>query len=213
MTQSTPNPLVTVGVASLESAINTALKLDSELSNKLAAMTGKTIALGCTNPNIVLTLVLGERCQLLQTVELDDPTVSASLSGTPAAWFELVRAEDKTAALINGDLKLNGDSRIFQELGKLASSVDIDWESWLADRIGDVPTHIAARAVEHTQSFTQTARSRIETLLSDFLHSDASPVVNKEQSNLLYRELRDLEMQMDRLEAKIKKLKDQARKL
>lgn len=205
MSQSPLSPLVTVGVAGLESAINAALTLDENLKAQLASMEGKCVALACTEPDIVLTILLGEKCRILQSVKLDDPMINASLSGTPSAWFDLVRAEDSAAELINGDLQLKGDSRLFQDLGALAQNIDIDWESWLAERIGDVPTHFAARTIERTASLGQATVERINNWLVNTLQSENSPVASKAQSEELYNELRALEMRIDRLEAKLKK--------
>ena len=125
--------------------------------------------------------------------------ITASLSGTPTAWFDLIRAEDSAAELINGDLQLKGESRLFQDLGVLAQNLDIDWESWLAERIGDVPTHLAARTIERTVSAGQTTRERISNWLVNNLQSENSPVASKTQSEELYKELRALEMRIDRL--------------
>lgn len=206
MPQSHLSPIVTAGVAGLEAAINATLKLDPALKEKITAMQGKSVALACTDPSMTLTIMLGEHCTILQSVELDDAMVTASLSGAPSAWFELIRSSDKAATLINGDLQLKGDSRLFQELGAMAEDIDIDWESWLAERIGDVPTHLAARTVEKTQEFGQAAKTHIESFLQDFLHSEKSPVTTTVQSDELYRELRNLEMKIDRLDAKVKAL-------
>lgn len=204
MPQSPLSPIVTVGVAGLEAAINATLKLDPALKEKITSMEGKSVALACTDPTMTLTIVLGEHCTILQSIELDDTMVTASLCGTPSAWFELIRSSDKAATLINGDLQLKGDSRLFQELGSIAEDIDIDWESWLAERIGDVPTHLAARTVEKTQEFGQAAKTHLEGFMHDFLHSEKSPVTTVAQSDELYRELRNLEMKIDRLDAKVK---------
>lgn len=208
MPSPTLSPVINIGIAGLEAAINAAIDLDPAIKEKLTSFQGKSIALACTEPNIVLTMVLGEHIQVLQSVELDDPMIDASLSGSTSAWFALIRAEDQAAELINGDLQLKGDSRLFQDLGSLAQNIDIDWETWLAERIGDVPTHLASTTIKRSVELGKSARTSIDAWIKDTLNSELSPVANKTQSDALYQELRNLEMRIDRLDAKIKRLND-----
>jgi len=208
MANTLANPISIMGIAGLESALNAAIPLDPILQAELANLKDKQVALACEQPEFVLTFVLGDHIQLLQSIPCDDPSIDASLYGSANAWFELIRASDKASALINSDLKLRGDSRLFQHLAQLVDAADIDWEGWLAERIGDVPTQMASLTLEKTRAFGKQAANDLDHFIKDFLQSEKSPLTSKEQSSALYGSLRDLEMRIDRLEAQVKRIKN-----
>ncbi len=198
--------LTTLGALGLETGLNTALKLDPALAEKISAREGKIICLACTDPEINVAIVLGSKCMVLRSIHWTDDRVSASLIGDSAAWGEMLRSEDKAAALINSSLQLRGDSGLFQELAQLADTVDLDWESALSGMIGDVPTHLVSQLLSFGASRITEAREMVEGSIDNYFESDTSLVVSKTTSDRFYSELRNLEISIERLEARMRKL-------
>ena len=198
--------LTTMGALGLEVGLNAALALDSSLKEKVAAKQGKILCLVCTEPEMSIAIVLGERCLVLRSIHWTDEDVSASLIGSSDAWLEMLRSEDKAAALINSSLQLRGDSSLFQEIAQLAETIDLDWESALAGLIGNVPTHITSRVISQSVSKASLARTFFENSVKDYFESTDSVVVSKSSSDAFYNDIRRLEMAVERLEAKIQKL-------
>ena len=198
--------MLNIVLMAIEAAINAALRLDPLLSEKFAALEGKALGFYCDDPDISVALLIGSECRLLQSIPFDDPTITASLSGDQASWLKLIQSSDKAAALINSDLQLRGDSQLFQTINEHITAIDIDWESEIAKYIGDVPTHLGASAARILTGWIAGARDSLNSRAQDYLNADTSPVLNKQDSDNLYRELRALESKIERLELRSKKL-------
>lgn len=193
-------------VLGLETAINTALGLDASLEKAFSELEGNAIGLFCTEPHVSAVIFLGARCHILQSLEHDDPAISASLTGDSQAWLDLASADDKAAALINSELQLRGDSTLFQKIAQLIESIEIDWGSLAAERFGKVPTHVGASLLAALKTIGSDGKNKLTEQTQAYLQSDASSVVNSDDSKALYSALRSLELTIDRLEARVKKL-------
>lgn len=134
------DPIFTVpAFSALEAAINLALSMAPEAKQELAVHQGKILRLSCLSPNISMDIQLGDTCRVLHS---SDQPAEASLEGDLQAWLSLVKASDKASELINGNLKLNGNSKWLIQLGDSVNQLDIDWEGQLANLLGDVPAYI-----------------------------------------------------------------------
>ncbi|NNC54221.1 MAG: hypothetical protein HKO07_00710 [Pseudomonadales bacterium] len=151
-----PDPTLSIAAcAALERALNFAVSIDDTAALRVAKHSGSVVKLYANEPALCVFVVLGERCRVLHHFS-DKPDVS--LGGALADWFELARSRDKTASLINGNLLLHGDSKILISLAEIAGEIDIDWEEQLAELVGDVPAHVAGRALRNAaQIGTQAA--------------------------------------------------------
>ena len=198
--------LTSASCAALEKAINSSLSLDPTSQNKLAAYAGKIIRIACTKPEIIFYMRIDSSIRILQYCE---DTVDAGIEGPSHEWLALLAADDAASALINGKLKMQGDSSLFLELKTIAAQIDLDWEGYIAHFIGDVPAHLAGKAAGSLMGFGQQARQTLLRTVDDFLHEEARILPTRIECENLYTQLRDLEMHIDRLEAKTKRYKKQ----
>ena len=104
---------------------------------------------------------------------------------------------------------MQGDSSLFLELKTIAAQIDLDWEGYIARFIGDVPAHLAGKAAGSLMGFGQQARQTLLRTVDNFLHEEARILPTRIECENLYTQLRDLEMHIDRLEAKTKRYKKQ----
>ena len=198
--------LTSASCAALEKAINSSLSLDPTTQNKLAAYAGKTIRIACTKPEIIFYMRIDSSIRILQYCE---DTVDAGLEGPSHEWLALLAADDAASALINGKLKMQGDSSLFLELKTIGAQIDLDWEGYIARFIGDVPAHFAGKAAGSLMGFGQQTRQTLLRTVDNFLHEEARILPTRIECENLYTQLRDLEMHIDRLEAKTKRYKKQ----
>ena len=198
--------LTSASCAALEKAINSSLSLDPTTQNKLAAYAGKIIRIACTKPEIIFYMRIDSSIRILQYCE---DTVDAGIEGPSHEWLALLAADDAASALINGKLKMQGDSSLFLELKTIAAQIDLDWEGYIARFIGDVPAHFAGKAASSLMGLGQQARQTLLRTVDNFLHEEARILPTRIECENLYTQLRDLEMHIDRLEAKTKRYKKQ----
>jgi ubiquinone biosynthesis protein UbiJ len=198
--------LTSASCAALEKAINSSLSLDPTTQSKLATYAGKIIRIACTKPEIVFYMRIDSSISILQYHE---DTADAGIEGPSHEWLALIAADDAASALINGKLKMQGDSRLFLELKDIAEQIDLDWEGYIARFIGDVPAHFAGKAADSLVNFGKQARQTLLRTVDDFLHEEARLVPTRIECENFYAQLRDLEMHIDRIEAKTKRYKKQ----
>lgn len=189
--------------ATFERALNGALSLDATSRRKLAEHDDKVVALRCTSPEVRIYVRLGDPLQVLSHYE---PGADASLNGAALAWLELGASEDKAGALINGELKIDGDSQLFVELGKIAEQLDIDWEGYIATFIGDVPAHAIGRLCRAAVDFGTQTQETLERTVTDLLQEELRLTPPRAEIDALYEHLRKLEMRFDRIDAQLRRL-------
>ena len=194
--------LTTAALSVLERAINQALALDTVSAKAVGELSGRVIRLSCTRPAIELFVAVGEPLRLLQYYEDD---TDASISGELADWSELLLAQDPGTALINGNLTVSGDSQLFLQLHAIAKGLELDWEGHLAKLIGDVPAYFFGRAAQSLMRTGQRSTRTLQRTLDDLLHEEARLVPSRIEIENFGREIRQLEMQLDRLQAKLER--------
>lgn len=192
--------ITTASCAALERAINSALSLDATTQTKLAKYQGRVIGVACTSPEIIVYFRIDKKIAVMQRCEIP---IDAQIEGAASAWLDLLSANDKAAALINGDLNISGDSHVFMELKELAESIDLDWEGYIAQFIGDIPAHFIGKAAETAAGLGKQVRRTLHRTVDDFLHEEARILPTRIEVNNFYSDLRKLEMQIDRLDARI----------
>ena len=194
--------LTTAALGVLEHAINRALELDPVSAAAIGELPGKVIRLSCTRPALELYVVTGEPLRLLQYYEHD---TDASIAGELSAWSELLLADDPGTALINGQLTVGGDSQLFLQLYAIARSLELDWEGHLARLVGDMPAYFLGRAARSLFRSGQRGSRTLQRTLDDLLHEEARLVPTRIEIYNFGQAIRQLEMQLDRLDARLQR--------
>ena len=137
--------LQTALLAAVEAGLNRALRLSQEGRHDLAELQECVFALHCTNPVMDVYVQPGaERVRLMGQYE---GPVTTSVRGTASDFAEVLTAADTTAALINGELELEGDSGPLVRLQQIVAGLEMDWEAPLVDTLGDVAGHQLAQTL------------------------------------------------------------------
>jgi ubiquinone biosynthesis protein UbiJ len=185
----------------LERTINSSLSYAPTARSALHALDGSVLQVLCTAPaQSVYVLFLGEHVELWSLYE---GAPDATLSGTASAFLALWRARNKVTALSDSGVTLAGNSALLQQLQKIASELDIDWEALLAEHAGDVVAHQLGRVARHGQRWLLGVRREAERLASEFLQFESHTVPSKHEVAGFCREVDDLQLRVDRLQAGI----------
>lgn len=183
----------------LESAVNNSLAYDPATQQSLVVLDGKVLHLACTVPaQSVYVLFVGNHVELWSLFESSPDT---TLSGTPSAFLALWRSRNKTTALTDSGVTLTGDSTLLQQLQKISASLDIDWEALIAEHTGDVIAHQLGRVARGAGFWLRGARREAERLMSEFLQFESNTVPSRHEVQGFCREVDDLQLRMDRLQA------------
>ncbi len=197
-----------LALASLESSINSLLRLDPFARKKLARHHGKVIGIHLRGPEITLYFVPDQRgeLQLLGRIE-GEP--DALLSGSP---LDLLRSGDReqgSRQLFAGRVSISGDTGLAHDFGATLGSLDIDWEEQLAHFTGDIIAHQLGSAVRRASWWAKDTASRLESDLAEYLVEEAHLLPHPLEVEDFVSGVDELREAADRLEARIQLLKQQ----
>lgn len=191
-------------LATLERAINTALQLDPATHAQVAALDGKIFLIQCTAPELCMHIFPTVDGVLLKGTH--EGHVSCAVSGPASEFVILLGARDKASALVNGGLRITGDSAPLLALERALSKLDLDWEARLAVLIGDIPAHQIGRAVRGSARWGRSARETLLRQVEEFVHEEARLAPPRLEVEDFFSDLRKLEQDSERLEARMRRI-------
>lgn len=201
------NPtLHTAGLAAAEAAANAALRLSPHSVQALKDLAGQVLALECTRPALTLYLHADEE-GALHLRGVHDGAVATRVRGSAGDFAELARAEDPAAALINGDLRLDGSSATLLSLQRVLSGLDIDWEAPLVAGLGDVLGHQLAGMLEGAFTWSRQAGSSLQRQLREFATEEARLAPPPLALEHFYEDVQTLSERSERLAQRVDRLR------
>ena len=192
----------------LQKLVNDALRYDLTASDKLTALTGKTLVLNVTEPNMSISLTVEHDGFVFLQSGMIEP-FDAQVSGRATDLFAVLRSEDRTAAMMAHEINIQGDTRTFFAIQEVMSHLDVDWEMALADKMGDLTAHVVAdglrffgqMARNHFDSFQRTSRN--------FLREESGLFVQDSLWQLHTQNVARVKQDAERIAAKLKKIEQQ----
>ena len=196
-------PASALGV--LESLINRALALDSNTREQLRALSGHSFRLDCTQPALSVVLIVGDSQLLLQNA--GDTPATTSLRGSWDEFAKIALAEDPAAALINGNVRIDGDTARVLELRSILAGLDIDWEAPLANVLGDVAAHRIGKTLRQGSRWARNALKALNRQATEFVREESEWVPHPIEAEDFYREVEALALRTDKLQARLQQLR------
>lgn len=198
------NPtLHTAALATLETAINGALRLDTSTTRALGELEGRVFRVELQGTGADIYLLPDE--QGMQLRGYYDGPVDTHVIGSPADFVELISAEDAASTLINGGISLSGESGPLLQLQAILHRLELDWESALAELIGDVPAHQVGRLVRGGARWGKQAIQSLNRQVEEFVHEEARLLPPASELQDHYESIAQLGLAVDRLEARVEK--------
>ena len=191
-------------LGAIETALAHALQYAPQTRDELHKLRGSTIRIRVSQPTFETTLLLAERPELKSIFE---DKASASVEGKLSDFIQVATAEDPAIALINGDLKIRGDTRLLQQVQSLVAELDLDWEAPISAVAGDVIGHQIGKSLRAFFRWGQHSRRALERQLSEYILEEARLTPSPLELEDFYRDLRHLQQRLDRCEARFKRLK------
>lgn len=137
----------------------------------------------------------------------DDAVPDAEIRGHSRDFLKLLQSPDKTAALASSPIRVEGSTGSFMQLQALADDMDIDWEAWLGDLIGDLPAHQAAALGRQLWGDLRTGASGIQHATERYLIREKRLLVTRPEAEALMRETHALRRRLDRAAAAIRQIR------
>jgi ubiquinone biosynthesis accessory factor UbiJ len=191
-------------LTALERAVDTALGLDSATRAQVDALAGKVFCIDCTVPAVRVYVAPG--AGELRLYGHYEGEVACTVSGAASDFVALAGAADKAGALVNGNLRISGDSAPLLELEKALGKLELDWEQRLALLVGDVAAHQFGRAVRGSARWGQGAQASFARHVEEFIHEEARLAPPRLEVEDFFGDLRATAQRTERLEAGLRRL-------
>lgn len=192
--------------ASLEKAFNQYLSFDPEAPQRLAALEGRVIAIEILGLNETLYLFpADDGVMVLGEFDADADT---TISGTPLALAKLAVKDDAASVLFSGEVKISGDTRLGNQFKKILAQLDIDWEEQLAFYVGDVTAHQVGNLVRDASSWLHRSSRSLQLDLGEYLQEETRLSPSNAELNRFIKTVDTLRDDIDRLEARINRIKE-----
>ena len=187
--------------AAIEQAIDALLQLDPQTRDRLLLLEGKLIAVNVTRPDLAFAIsVVDQRVNVTGKVDTPaDTTLTGSLSG-----FRSLSSGNE--ALYKGDVSIEGDLHVGQQLKDIIANLDPDWEEFLSPVLGDALVHQLALASQSISVWLDRTRSSLQQNTSEYLQEEAELVAPNSEICDFCLEVDVVRASTDRLEARVKRL-------
>ncbi|WP_192877283.1 ubiquinone biosynthesis accessory factor UbiJ [Legionella pneumophila] len=189
----------------LQTAINTAMKLDELMPQKLQRLDGKTLEMVITplNVNFYIRFKEGEM-QLLHRIDGRPDTI---IHSNPMGLIRLsLLPASKARSLFNDKIRISGDIELGQHVKKLFDEIDIDWEGHLAHFTGDVVAHQIGSFVRKGLEFKNQFNTSMQQNITEFLQEELRIFPSRNELEDFFAEVDELVLSVDRLQAHINNL-------
>ncbi|MDH5378712.1 MAG: SCP2 sterol-binding domain-containing protein [Gammaproteobacteria bacterium] len=188
----------------LEATLNRVLALDPEAMDRLARMQGKLIAIEVAG--LGLTLYLQPELDGVVVKTEMDRQADVTIKGAP---FSLLRAslQDKRG-LFSGDVTLEGDVELGQQVQRLLERLNIDWEEGLSHFLGDTLSHQAGDFLRGAFGFLNQAVSEFGKDSAEYLKEESQQLPSRYEVQAFSNEVDTLRADADRLRAGVERLRE-----
>lgn len=195
-------------LTALNMALRAALKHDPATRQRLLPLTGKSLLINVTSPRLRLYLSVSDDSLEFSTrlpgARADSAeTADAELRGSLNDFIQAMQAGHRRLAT---GIHIRGDSGLVLTLTECLQQLDIDWEGWLADHIGDLPAHQLAESLRSTRHYFRDTRALLLDDLADYLHEEVRLLPTRVELEYFYDQVDELRLRTDRVQARLQLL-------
>jgi ubiquinone biosynthesis protein UbiJ len=192
----------------LQKLINDGLNYDLAASNKLKALHGKTLVLDVTEPSLSISLTI-EQDGFVFLESGKNEQFDAQVSGKAKDLFAVLGAEDRTAAMMAHEIKIQGDTRTFFAIQDVLSHLNIDWEMALGDKIGDLAAHVVADGLRFFGQIAKNHFSSFERTSRNYFREESGLFVQDSLWQPHTEKVQQVKQQAERLAARVRRFEQQ----
>ena len=194
--------------ASLEAAFNAWLQLEAsthgQALNRLQALQGKLIRLHITNPDMQFDILPTTERIRVSTDYAAEPDVT--ITGSALGFMRLATAEDSGKAMLAQGVTIAGDTGLGMQFSQILREVNIDWEELASRAVGDVMAHQLGQIARQSKGWLDDTAHAMRLNTQEYLQEDVRLVPAEAELKAYLDAVDDLRMDVDRLEARLKKL-------
>ena len=180
--------------------LDSVLDTDPATRLKLAALDGKSLHVFITTLSLVLRIKFVDRQLVL--CDMDDETdPDVVIRGNLTELVKLLNEETQAAS---SGVEIQGDAGLLMQISRISAQLEIDWEAMVAKYVGDVPANVTARAAKKINSEVSGLHDRTQRKAIEWSQNNQQFAVTRTEFEQARGEIRQLQLDTDRLEAQIR---------
>ncbi len=191
-------------LAALERALNAALALAPATRGELGKLSGKVFGIRASVP--ATSVYVAPDAAGVRLLTHHEGANTCTVSGAGSDFVALLGADDKAGALVNGNLRIEGDSSALIALARVLAGIEIDWERHLALVIGDVPAHQIGRTVRGSARWGRDAHASLLRQLTEFVHEEARLAPSRMETADFAADVQALAQRAARLDSALRRI-------
>ncbi len=196
--------------AVIETLINQFLKYNLSGTQALKPLSEKTLTVKLAELPFALSFsVSDEKIHVTTNDEHSDCCIITSIK----TLVELKKEQQLTDLIKNDKLDIQGDLKVAQHFANIAETLDIDWQSELAKRIGDIPTYKLGKIGAKLLRKLNFAATQIQADASEWLVHEKRLLVTAAEITSFSLDVERAEQKASALSQRIDELVNQQTKL
>ncbi len=190
----------TVIIGSVEKMVNKVLSLDDETLDALATLEGNVIEIDVLNTDIRLFILPSAKGVTLVS-EYEDK-IGVSIKGTPSVLLKMITTERINA----GDVEIIGNVKLAHKLQSIFKEMDIDWEEYLAQFIGDITAHKVGNLLRGMIQFAKASSKTIGLDISEYFRYEKETLLDQSELNEFNYAVDQIRNDVERLKKRVDRL-------
>jgi ubiquinone biosynthesis accessory factor UbiJ len=162
----------------IEKILNKAMSLNINGLDALASLEQKTLTIYLAEFAFPLSFTINQHAILVTTLtEGSDCQLKTSIS----SLVELQKEQQLTELIKQGKLDILGDIKVAQQFAAVFENLSIDWQSELAEHIGDIPTYKLSQFSLWLNNKIRFVAEQVKADASEWLVHEQRLVVTRSQ--------------------------------
>ncbi len=185
---------------SAEKIVNKVLSLDEETLAALAILAGNVIEIDVLNTEFRMFILPSGKGITLETEY--EGKADVAIKGTPSALLGMISAEKIGA----GDVEINGNVGLAQKFKSILRNVEIDWEEYLSQFIGDIASHKIGNFLRQVSRFAKKSGKTIGMDISEYLRYEKEALPDRSEVDEFNQAIDKLRDDVERLQKRLERL-------
>ena len=191
-------------ITDLETIINQLLIFDKESLVALSSFKGIVVAVDVQNTSSIFYITITESgVSLTNEFELIPDII---VRGSSFELYEYLISINNSQEFQTGKLEVAGDISVAQKIQSIVKNLDIDWEDYISNWIGDSLTHKLGRAVKNSINLLHSVNKNIKYNLSDYLRYETECLIDRNEQDEFSQSVDVLRDDAERLKLRINRI-------
>lgn len=185
---------------SVEKMVNKVLSLDEETVALLATLAGNVIEIDVLDTEFRMFILPSGKGVTLETDY--EGKADVAIKGTPSALLGMISAEKIGA----GDVEINGNVELAKKFQSILRDMEIDWEEYLSQFVGDIAAHKIGNFLRRVSRFAKESGKTIGMDISEYLRYEKEALLDKSEVDEFNQAVDNIRDDVERLQKRLERL-------